>query len=304
MLESSATSKLAVSVVIATLGGDSLAKTIEHLNSGAAVPSEILICIPEAEASCVGDLAASNVKIIPTPVRGQVAQRAYGFQRVVQEMVLQLDDDILLRAQDIRELVNALVRLGHGNAVAPIYRDPATGHCLHAYHRGVAAWLQSAYAFLICAAPWGMRRMGVISEAGVNYGVDDHFLDTDCLETQWLPGGCVLCYRNELITENFYPYAGKAYGEDVVHSILRRKRGVRLWVLKQAQCITPAASATVRWTALRAEIRIRHHIVHLNGGKIWRLYFWCIADIPKRLIISLVSRIQTMRLGRNLKVTP
>ncbi len=39
-----------LSVVIATLGGDSLEKTIDHLNVGTITPFEILICIPTEDA--------------------------------------------------------------------------------------------------------------------------------------------------------------------------------------------------------------------------------------------------------------
>ena len=39
-----------LTVVIPTLGGDSLFKTIELINSGTIVPEEILVCIPKEEA--------------------------------------------------------------------------------------------------------------------------------------------------------------------------------------------------------------------------------------------------------------
>jgi hypothetical protein len=80
-----------VSAVIATLGGPSLRKTIEHLNRGTVVPQKILICIPEPEAQRLETFPFPNVMIIQTPCRGQVAQRAYGFRLAKGDFVLQLD---------------------------------------------------------------------------------------------------------------------------------------------------------------------------------------------------------------------
>ena len=68
--------QLPVSVVIATLGGDVLKKTIALLNQGEGWPAEILSCIPEADATNADYVAAiENVHVIKTPCRGQVAQR-------------------------------------------------------------------------------------------------------------------------------------------------------------------------------------------------------------------------------------
>ena len=53
-----------LSVVIATLGGETLADTISYLNSGEKIPAEILVCIPEEDSSCAESLSMKNVKII------------------------------------------------------------------------------------------------------------------------------------------------------------------------------------------------------------------------------------------------
>ena len=85
-----------MTVVIATLGGDTLRETIETINRGSIVPEEILVCIPTNESDRVQNFSYKNVKIFVTACRGQVAQRAIGFQNVSHNIVMQLDDDILL----------------------------------------------------------------------------------------------------------------------------------------------------------------------------------------------------------------
>jgi hypothetical protein len=72
---------LELSVVIPTLGGESLGTTISQLNRGTLVPREILVCIPEKEAPRVQNLGLPGVGIILTDVRDQVAQRAEVFRK-------------------------------------------------------------------------------------------------------------------------------------------------------------------------------------------------------------------------------
>jgi GT2 family glycosyltransferase len=279
-----------LSVVIPTLGGACLAGTIEQLNQGERVPAEILVCIPHREAPQANIPKFSNVQIVVTPARGQVAQRASGFRRVSQPLVLQLDDDIVLPPGDLQRLVQAAQHLGSGNAVAPIYRDLETGRCLHAYHRRMAGWLQTAYAYVICGAPWGKRRMGSISSGGVGFGIDEQLCGSETIEAQWLPGGCVICHREDLITEDFFPFAGKAYCEDLIHSLLRRRRGIRLWVLPGAYCMTPAAPLSFNWSSVNSEIKARAYVVRLSGGKLWRLVLWYVMDVPKRMVLAARER--------------
>jgi hypothetical protein len=279
-----------LSVVIATLGGETLADTISYLNSGEKIPAEILVCIPEEDSSCAEGLSMKNVKIIKTPCRGQVAQRAYGL-RACQPLVLQLDDDIVLRPDDLRLLVQKLGQLGHGHALAPLFRLLSTGQYATEYHAGVSGWLQSFYAFFICGAPWGARKMGIISPAGFGYGVDPKYCGPDIFETQWLPGGCVLCHREDVVTEDYYPFVGKAYAEDLVHSVLWRQKGVRLWAHPNAYCATLVATIPFSWLSSNELLKAHSYVVKLIGGKIWQLRLWYIAHILKQILLLGLKRV-------------
>lgn len=256
-----------VSVVIPTLGGETLRGTIEQLNRGALVPAEILVCIPEEDAFRVKGLSFANVRVVKTHCRGQVAQRAIGFQQVQHPMVLQLDDDILLKEEALQELVCALCELGHGNALSPVYNHAMTGRCIHKMSEGFVGFFKSLYAYVVCGAPWGIKRMGVVTAIGVNYGVDSSYCDAKPFETQWLPGGCVLCFREELIKENFFPYIGKAYCEDIIHSFLRTENGMRLWVIPKAYCLINVPDYDIN----RSSIDARRYFVRISGGPKWRL---------------------------------
>jgi len=273
-----------LSVVIATLGGDTLRGTIEQLNRGTLVPAEILVCIPEEDAVRVKGLSFPNLRVIKTNCRGQVAQRAFGFQHVQEPMVLQLDDDILLQEEALQELATALRRIGHGNVLAPVYSDSVTNRCIHELSDGLLGWLKSLYAYVVCGAPWGVKRMGVVTAIGVNYGIDSSHCDGKPFETQWIPGGCVLCFREDLIKDNYFPFTGKAYCEDLIHSFLRTEKGMRLWVIPGASCFIDASSFEIRRSLNQAEIAARRHFVKLRGGAEWRFAIYNIFSTLKKAL--------------------
>ena len=280
-----------LSVVIATLGGDILANTIACLNQGHSIPFEILVCIPEDESSKVEKLTQENVKIIKTPCRGQVAQRVYGLQHISQPMVLQMDEDVELMSADLYMLVQALGQLGRGHALAPLFRHLSSGHYTVEYTRGVFGGLHSLYASLICGAPWGVKRMGVISPAGIGYGVDRRYCEPGLFETQWLPGGCVICHREDLVTEDYYPFSGKAFCEDLVHSVLWKKQGTRLWMHLDALGTISNDPMPFNWQTKKSIFRVHKYIVKLIGGNYWQLRLWHILHISKEIILVGFRRI-------------
>ena len=260
--------KYSVSVVIPTLGEECLVRTIEQLNRGTIVPAEILVCIPEEDVHRVEHLTYPNVRIIKTNCRGQVAQRAVGFQNVKNSMVLQLDDDIFVKEETLNELAKGLDKLGQGSAVGPVYNEFETGRSAYYYEqrKGIAKLLYNIYARVVCGAAWSaVKRMGKIAPSGNNYGVIDSLCGTEPLEAQWLSGGCVMCFREDLIMNNFFPYPGKAYCEDLIHSFWRKQKGMRLWVIPTACCLL---SKLIHENEVSLEAR--KYFVELSGGSKWR----------------------------------
>ena len=92
-----------------------------------------------------------NVKIIKTPCRGQVAQRAYGLLRACQPLVLQLDDDIVLMTGMIFDMLGTKIGINSGMAMhwrlcSVIF---STGqYTITEYHaRGISGWLHSLLCF-------------------------------------------------------------------------------------------------------------------------------------------------------------
>ena len=124
---------------------------------------------------------------------------------------------------------------------------------------------------VICGSPWGVKRMGAVTAVGLSFGVDSSHCDENPFETQWLPGGCVLCFKDDLILEKFFPYSGKAYGEDLIHSFLRTKSGTRHWVIPGAKCSIDAPEPELSPLSISAQVKARRYFVRLSGGSVWRL---------------------------------
>ena len=192
----------AVSVVIATLGSQDLGKTISTLRNGSLPPKEILICIPEREVGKVKNLESDVVRIVVTECRGQVAQRVEGFKNVKYKFVLQIDDDIIVSDSLVKNLVSVLKSRGEKSVAAPGYFDIKSGNSLHKKPRMGA--LYRAYLFLINGNIDYIG--GSVTNAGLNFGVDTTIINQDVLEVGWVPGGCLMHRKENLIVENYFPF--------------------------------------------------------------------------------------------------
>jgi len=181
----------AVSVVIATLGGESLLTTVTTLNQGTVSPAEILICIPNKEASKITSAVSSipNVKILETNFRGQVPQRIWGLKHAKADVVMQLDDDIWVDAQCIERLLHTMHTLGPQVAVAPALLNHATG--LSVYKKPVKNKIISTLYYWLMNGVKG-HSPGCIDKSGSTVGIDPALSTTVLHDVEWLAGGCVL----------------------------------------------------------------------------------------------------------------
>ena len=276
-----------LSVVIPTLGCNSLINTLNVLNVGSKVPAEIIVCIPEQEAEFLPQLPWANVKVLKTSVRGQVAQRAEGFNQVNQPYVMQLDDDVQISSESMQHLINELTRLGIGSAVAPIYLDERTGKCIHRHPVGLRGILSNLSGVIFSGAPWGKKRIGCITPSGTNYGVDVNQMEEDVMQVEWAPGGCLMHHSESLCTENFFPFPGKAYCEDLIHSHILRQKKVELYVVKAATSKIENPDLPKAGKELNADMRARLYFNQLRGVPLYRFYIWQVITYMKSIIFSI-----------------
>lgn len=282
MLDLAGNASPRISVVIATLGGDSLRTTIEHLNAGSVVPAEILVCIPEDNSLRVSGYTNSNVKIVVTDCRGQVAQRVAGFRQVSHDLVLQMDDDVVVDRDCLAGLVEEIDRQEQRCAVAPALKWLGTKEPV--YREMSPPALAKAFFWLVNGRSG--CRPGIVTKAGAEIGVY-----TTCggasADSEWLPGGCVLHRRGNLVLDNYFPFSGKAYCEDLIHSYHLRSRAVRLVVSSEAVAYIgepEPAPTRLFFQSLRGDFLARRYYVELTSRSKVRMYLYFLVRIVWRLV--------------------
>jgi glycosyltransferase involved in cell wall biosynthesis len=219
-----------ISVVIPTLGGLQLNETISALQASSIIPREILLCIPSSSELQLDVSIYQNIRVVRTDKKGQVYQRKTGFLQANSDFILQLDDDIILKNNTIEKLTNSILKLDEKSAISPTFYYKDTSLSVYKNHES---------SFLYRIVYWIMNgqkgfQPGIISLSGVSFDLKFECIENAINESEWLPGGCVLHRKENLITNDYYPFKGKAYAEDLIHSILLRENGVRLYLCEGA----------------------------------------------------------------------
>lgn len=256
------------SVVIATLGGPTLSVTVSCLLESDWPPHEILVCIPETDQHRVENLRnVPKVRIIATDVRGQVAQRAVGFSKAVSDLVLQCDDDVVFEASVTAMLRDELLSLGLKNVVGPVFCRDDTGTPVYRYATGVGELAANIYFYLIAKLPWGKARMGRFSTTTCATSLDPRFFTPlRVVSVDWLAGGFVLGWRQDLVLKDFYPFSGKAYCEDLMHARERSKLHVKHHVVTGAHVIIDVDTGVKTLNEICMEIIGRYRVARRLGA--------------------------------------
>jgi len=265
-----------ISVVIPTLGGAHLTQTINALLSSTKVPNEIIICIPKHLTHDFEIDENPLIKIILSEERGQVHQRIIGLKHAKYRYIIQLDDDIIVDAHCLEYLVSTTIKLGNNVAISPSFISTKSGKSL--YKINTTSFFKKLY-FLLLNGSKGYAP-GTLTLAGTGFGIDHENIDGDKVEVDWLPGGCVLHHSDNVITENYYPFPGKAYGEDFFFSILAKEKGIKLYISTKATClvepVTPAQN--MKFVDFRRyffdELKVRKVFVEQTGGSLFRMYIF------------------------------
>jgi glycosyltransferase involved in cell wall biosynthesis len=157
-----------LSVVIPSLGGDSVLRTVRSLNSGTVIPDEILICLPSLNHCNSLDIDIKNVKILNAEVYGQVAQRKHGFLKARYQYVLQLDDDMLVNGDCVEKLIYQLKKCDSSCCVSPYLMSNMNRQALHESER--YNFLSSIYYYILNGKE--KFKSGSVSLSGISFGVN------------------------------------------------------------------------------------------------------------------------------------
>ena len=92
--------------------------------------------------------------------------------------------------------------------------------------------------------------------------------------------------KKNLILNDYFKFEGKAYCEDLYHSLLLKKNGVKLFIDSSAIAYLKIEKENFRsyFLNLKKDIRVRKKLVLKENLNIYRMYFIYIILIFKRLL--------------------
>jgi len=267
-------------VVIPTLGHECLEETLLSLNASKIRPDEILICTPKKSYIKLSESISKNISIIETSDHGQVFQRMIGFSKAKSNFVMQLDDDISLDYLCTEKLLFELNKLGARSAISPVWISKETGNSLYSIEGQNYHLLRAIYCWLLNGS--FKCEPGTITKAGTSVGVDHNLISNNIFAVDWLAGGCIMHKKDNLILNNFFPFPGKAYSEDLIHSQLLKDNGISLYVCKEAigaQHSDPTIPKLdfinfILW--IRDDMRAKKYFLKLSKKGFFRMYLYYI----------------------------
>jgi len=209
---------------------------------------------------------------------------------------MQLDDDLILDYLCIESLMNKMLLEGACAVVSPNYISDESRVSVHKEVNRNTVFLKFYY-WLINGSNGYVP--GTVSSGGVNFGIDTNVEKRGWYCVDWLAGGCVMHYKDNLVLDSFFPYEGKAYNEDLIHSYLLNQKGCNLFVVDSAVCFL----GTVRssdfsikgfFENLWGDYKSRKYYVKLSSKNIIRMhffYFFWIASFLSDKLRSLIKKL-------------
>ena len=228
---------LNLTIVIPTVGEKSLLEVIKNLNSNISIPKKILVVIYKRNLIKIDKKIKNydNVEIATTNSPGQVHQRVEGFKLAKTDFVMQLDADCFIDNHSIIEMMDFLK--SHDKAsVGPCFLDIKNNLPIHKFIDEFK--IKRILKNFVLGFPNDNKIMGKVSKSGTNFGVDFNFLKEDIIQVDWIPGGCSMHYKKNLCLKNYFPFEGKAFYEDLIHSKLLIQKNIKLFIIKKAICKT------------------------------------------------------------------
>jgi hypothetical protein len=228
---------LNLTIVIPTVGEKALLGVIKNLNSTISRPKKILVVVYKENFIKINkDINIyDNVEIVQTNSSGQVNQRVEGFKLALTDFVMQIDADCYIDNQSIKAMIDFL-KTDENISVGPCFFDINNNLPIHKLNSNNR--MPQIIKNLILGFPNNNSIMGKVSKSGTNFGVDFFFLKKKAIQVDWIPGGCLMHHKKNLYLKDYYPFKGKAYYEDLIHSKILIQKNLKLFIIKDAICKT------------------------------------------------------------------
>ena len=303
-----------LTIVIPTVGRLSLVETLNCINKSSILPEKVLVVVPKEYADSIDkmNLQYNWLKIIRTDFKGQVRQRIHGFSLSKTKYTIQLDDDCFIQKHCIKNLLIKAESLDDNFCIGPIFIDKGSNLDYFRLVKGnrLLTSPNNMLRKLFNKFLHGRKRFssGIITQSGMIIHPNRFESPSDLYKVEWLCGGMILHQTKNLIKENYYPFSGKAYCEDLMHSELIKRKNVEIYISQDSfvthdyeQVQTNRDSRLIySLVDLINEqfswFRAMKYFMRLTGRPIIRLYLMNIFNILRLIKDAIMRRI----LGRNL----
>tara|TARA_B100000780_G_C21125965_1_gene456896 strand:+ start:2244 stop:3104 length:861 start_codon:yes stop_codon:yes gene_type:complete len=273
-----------IDVVIPTLCGKKLYKTIKSLSLGSLKPRKIICVYYYKFNFSIFKKHFKNIYFIKSNVRNQVQQRIEGFRHVKSNYILQLDDDIIFEKNTLLNLMKNKIKLGKKSLVGPVYLD-LNKKSIHNAESNKKV-LTNIYKYFICGALYGINKIGTITSLGLAYGVNAN-IKKKIVRCQWLPGGCILFSKN-LLKNSFdkFIFDKKSFCEDIFFSIQRTKIKFKHFTITNSLVYTERNKEQFNFKTYCDEIKIRQFLLKYTMGNKIRFYLWALLELLNRSVFK------------------
>lgn len=253
------------SIVIASIGSDSLAETITAIGLSSILPSEIIVVVPKNNRFKFIEFKSDVVQYVYVDFMGQVNQRIHGFGLAKSEYVIQLDDDIIVERTCFENLLKCFKVLSGKRIVGPSFF----------YKDGLSCYAKiSLFNRLLSCLLFIRIKPGIVSPLGYGYGSKFSDSSTNYFQSNWLAGGCVLLHSSDLPMQSHFPYSGKAYCEDLIFSTLKKKENYQLYVVKNAICFIDKPFLNKDNYDLKSDYQARRYLLSISNISAFKLEIW------------------------------
>ena len=134
-----------------------------------------------------------------------------------------------------------------------------------------------------------------ITKAGTGFGFEKNKISESLVNVDWLSGGCIIHEKHNLILDNYLPYDGKSYCEDLIHSFLLNKKGIKLYLNSRAKCLHQDSFNIYKLSFIDFfdyfvnEYKNRKYFVKLARLNIINFNLWSFAILTKYLIYKFLK---------------
>ena len=211
-----------LTIIIPSLLSNINEKWIEQVNGFNQKKINIIISIPPnlSKKNKFINKFDKEILIINSDKKGQVNQRQYGYKFTKTEYLMHMDDDIFISIKNLKILLNQFEKLPKKSSIAPrLIAKNEIKHLNFKKYKNILLYSESK------------PKPGSISKSTFEVSHNYSFDPNKSIESvDWIPGGISIIRKKYIIQNQYFNFEGKAYCEDLIHSNLLKKNGIKLFI--------------------------------------------------------------------------